>query len=119
MRKGWYKKWRENGWLNHLKEPVANRDLWERLLEATQRHQEEPLAQGGSWIIPFGFGRFPDRGRRAEQLGRNGNALLNHRPKSFMQLLLLACAEIGNQPNDGNWTTENDKQNRDDFGGAT
>ena len=40
MRRGWYKKWRENGWLNHLKEPVANRDLWERLLEATERHQE-------------------------------------------------------------------------------
>jgi ribonuclease HI len=40
MRRGWYKNWRENGWLNHRKEPVANRDLWERLLEATQRHQE-------------------------------------------------------------------------------
>jgi ribonuclease HI len=40
MKRGWYKKWRENGWLNHRKAPVANRDLWERLLEATQRHQE-------------------------------------------------------------------------------
>ena len=40
MRRGWYERWRENGWLNHRKEPVANRDLWERLLEATQRHQE-------------------------------------------------------------------------------
>lgn len=40
MRRGWYKTWRENGWLNHRKEPVANRDLWERLLVATQRHQE-------------------------------------------------------------------------------
>ena len=40
MRRGWYKKWRENGWLNHLGEPVANRDLWERLLEATRRHRE-------------------------------------------------------------------------------
>ena len=40
MRRSWYKEWRENDWLNHLKEPVANRDLWERLLEATQRHQE-------------------------------------------------------------------------------
>ena len=40
MRRGWYKKWRENRWLTHRKEPVANRDLWERLLEATQRHQE-------------------------------------------------------------------------------
>ena len=40
MRRGWHKKWRENGWLNHRNEPVANRDLWERLLEATKRHQE-------------------------------------------------------------------------------
>ena len=40
MRRGWYERWRENGWLNHLKEPVANRDLWERLLRATRRHQE-------------------------------------------------------------------------------
>jgi ribonuclease HI len=40
MRRGWYKKWRENGWLNYRNEPVANRDLWERLLEATQRHKE-------------------------------------------------------------------------------
>jgi ribonuclease HI len=40
MRRGWYKKWRENRWLNYRNEAVANRDLWERLLEATQRHQE-------------------------------------------------------------------------------
>jgi ribonuclease HI len=40
MRRGWYKKWRENGWLNYRNEPVANRELWERLLEATQRHKE-------------------------------------------------------------------------------
>jgi ribonuclease HI len=40
MRRGWYKKWQENGWLNHRNEPVANRDLWERLLQAKQRHHE-------------------------------------------------------------------------------
>jgi len=40
MRRGWYENWRENGWLNHRKEPVANRDLWERLLRATRRHEE-------------------------------------------------------------------------------
>jgi ribonuclease HI len=40
MRRGRYKKWRENGWLNYRDELVANRDLWERLLEATQRHKE-------------------------------------------------------------------------------
>ena len=40
MRRGWHRKWQENGWLNNLKGPVANRDLWERLLEATERHRE-------------------------------------------------------------------------------
>ena len=40
MRRGWHEKWRENGWLNHRKGPVANRDLWERPLEATRRHRE-------------------------------------------------------------------------------
>jgi ribonuclease HI len=40
MRRGWYERWRENGWLNGRKGPVANRDLWERLLGATRRHRE-------------------------------------------------------------------------------
>jgi ribonuclease HI len=40
MRRGWHEMWRENGWLNHRKRPVANRDLWERLLKATERHHE-------------------------------------------------------------------------------
>jgi ribonuclease HI len=39
MRRGWYKKWRENGWLNYRNQAVANKDLWERLLQAAQRHQ--------------------------------------------------------------------------------
>jgi ribonuclease HI len=40
MRRGWYETWRKNGWLNHRKRPVANRDLWERLLRATARHRD-------------------------------------------------------------------------------
>lgn len=40
MRRSWYNKWRENGWLKHTKELLANSDLWERLLETTQRHQK-------------------------------------------------------------------------------
>jgi ribonuclease HI len=40
MRRGWHEKWRKNGWLNQLGGPVANRDLWERLLEAVGRHHE-------------------------------------------------------------------------------
>ncbi len=34
MRRGWYKKWRENGWLNYRNQAVANKDLWERLLRS-------------------------------------------------------------------------------------
>lgn len=40
MRRGWHEKWRENGWVSNLKRPVVNRDLWERLLVATERHRE-------------------------------------------------------------------------------
>ena len=40
MRRGWHERWRQNGWLNHRKVPVANRDLWERLLGAARRHRE-------------------------------------------------------------------------------
>jgi ribonuclease HI len=31
--------WRRSGWKNSKKEPVLNRDLWERLLEAAKQHQ--------------------------------------------------------------------------------
>ncbi len=40
MRRGWHRRWRENGWVNGRKGPVANRDLWERLLGAARRHRE-------------------------------------------------------------------------------
>ncbi|MGF1473390.1 MAG: ribonuclease H [Rubrobacteraceae bacterium] len=40
MRRGWHETWRDNGWLNNLGEPVANRDLWERLLKAAGRHRQ-------------------------------------------------------------------------------
>jgi ribonuclease HI len=29
---GWYKNWQKNGWKNSKKEPVANKDLWEKLI---------------------------------------------------------------------------------------
>ena len=40
MRRGWHDTWRKNGWLNNLQKPVANRELWERLLRAVRRHRE-------------------------------------------------------------------------------
>ena len=38
FRKGWYKNWLKNGWLNAKKQPVENRDLWEALLPYLERH---------------------------------------------------------------------------------
>ena len=36
MKQRWFEKWRRNGWLNSSKKPVANRELWEELLEAVE-----------------------------------------------------------------------------------
>jgi ribonuclease HI len=39
MRRGWHERWRQNAWLNGRNRPVANKDLWERLLGATRHHR--------------------------------------------------------------------------------
>lgn len=36
FRDGWWKRWRTNGWRNSKKEPVANADLWEPLVDAVE-----------------------------------------------------------------------------------
>lgn len=35
----WMKGWKRNGWMTASREPVKNRDLWERLDIAIQRHK--------------------------------------------------------------------------------
>ncbi len=35
----WLDKWQRNGWINSKKEPVANQDLWKRLLEFTRPNE--------------------------------------------------------------------------------
>jgi len=47
FRDRWYVNWRKNGWVNSKKEPVANRDLWEELLDAADRHNMEWLKVKG------------------------------------------------------------------------
>ena len=37
----WIDGWVRRGWKNSQKKPVANRDLWERLVELTAEHQVE------------------------------------------------------------------------------
>jgi ribonuclease HI len=36
---GWLTKWQRNGWQTANREPVKNRDLWERLLALTETHK--------------------------------------------------------------------------------
>ena len=36
--KGWLDGWRRKGWRTASKQPVANRDLWERMIEELARH---------------------------------------------------------------------------------
>lgn len=38
IEKGWAKKWRSNGWRRNKKEMALNPDLWERLLNAIEKH---------------------------------------------------------------------------------
>ena len=38
FRDRWYEKWEANGWMGAGKKPVTNRDLWERLIAETRRH---------------------------------------------------------------------------------
>jgi len=39
FRERWWERWEKTGWRNSQKQPVANRDLWERILRETRRHE--------------------------------------------------------------------------------
>ena len=39
LQKGWAKSWRANGWKKADKKPALNPDLWEKLLDLTERHK--------------------------------------------------------------------------------
>jgi ribonuclease HI len=38
FRDRWWERWERAGWVNAGKQPIANRDLWERLLAQARRH---------------------------------------------------------------------------------
>ena len=48
FRDGWWRSWRANGWRNSAKKPVANKDLWEPLVELY-------LERGGESAIHFAW----------------------------------------------------------------
>lgn len=39
FRDRWWVRWEQNGWVGATKQPVTNRDLWERLIAETRRHE--------------------------------------------------------------------------------
>lgn len=39
LEKGWARSWRSRGWIKSDKKPALNPDLWERLLNLTERHE--------------------------------------------------------------------------------
>ena len=39
LSKGWAKAWRQKGWKKPDKKPALNPDLWEKLLELTEKHE--------------------------------------------------------------------------------
>ena len=39
FRDRWWARWEANGWLGAARQSVANRDLWERLIAQTRRHE--------------------------------------------------------------------------------
>lgn len=41
FQQNWIKGWVKNGWRNSAKAEVANKDLWQRLLELTNKHTVE------------------------------------------------------------------------------
>lgn len=36
---GWIHNWQKNGWQNSKKEPVANKEIWQSLIEQSQHHK--------------------------------------------------------------------------------
>ena len=60
----WITRWRRNGWRTAARQPVKNRDLWERLDAALQRHQVE-------WKWVRGHAGHSEN-ERADQLANKG-----------------------------------------------
>ena len=52
FRDGWWKGWLKRDWKNSKKEPVANRDLWEPLIELYRGREDEIAVHVGQRVTP-------------------------------------------------------------------
>jgi len=71
--KAWWRKWRANGWKTSQKQPVANRDLWEPLVEVASADVTFRWVKGHSGVnLKRGGGPAGQRGNAGR--GRHGTA---------------------------------------------
>jgi ribonuclease HI len=71
FRDRWWERWERAGWLNAGRKPVVNRDLWERLLAESRRHEV-------TWVKVAGHAGDP-LNERVDALARAAIASLNVR----------------------------------------
>jgi len=81
FRDRWWERWVANGWVNSGKKPVANRDLWEPLVEA---YQADPTRVRFRWVKGHGSDPMNDLVDRlaveaaVTQTGREGTGRPDH-----------------------------------------
>ncbi len=67
----WVKGWQRKGWMTTSKQPVKNRDLWQGLLAAIERHQP---AGGVAWEWK--------KGHAGDEMNERADALANQATRS-------------------------------------
>lgn len=70
----WWSRWRANGWMNSQKQPVANRDLWEPLIEVASADVAFRWVKGHSGV---NLNEVADRLANAGMLGEPVTAPLD------------------------------------------
>jgi ribonuclease HI len=68
FRDRWYERWERDGWTTAGRQPVANRDLWQRLLAESRRHDVR-------WVKVAGHAGDP-LNERVDRLARGAIAAL-------------------------------------------
>ena len=56
--KRWIQKWLKKGWIGENRQPIANQDLWKRLLHLTHRHEVEWLWVKVIAMLSYGLNLF-------------------------------------------------------------
>jgi ribonuclease HI len=50
---GWYKNWQKNGWVNSKKQPVENKEMWQKLLRLMDIHEVQYIKVKGHSDNPY------------------------------------------------------------------